>query len=474
MSHAESSTSAPSAPDRAFADLAARIDGVVTVPGDADWDRARQAWNLGADQRPDAVVAPHSIADVQAAILFAAERQLRVVAQSTGHMAAPLGELAGCILLRTAALDSVEVDPEGLTVRVGAGAIWANVTTSLAEHGLMGLAGSAPDVGVAGYLLGGGVSWFARSLGLAASHVTAIEVVTGDGRMLRASADEESELFYALRGGGGNYAVVTAVTMRVFAVRDAYAGMLLFPLERADEVLTAWELWTRDAHESATTSLRLLRLPPLPDLPDFLRGQRFVAIDGVVAVAQGAVSEAERSAAAEATLAPLRDLGPVIDTFAMMPVSRLGEVHMDPPGPVPGVGNGANLADLPRDAIERLIELAGPDAESPLLAVEIRHLGGALAVPALGGGAVDSMHGRFLLYAVGITPTPELAALVESATAAVLEATRSWHSGIDYSNFREVRTAPERLYPTATLTRLRAAKRRYDPADRIRSAHPIH
>ncbi|PPL15055.1 hypothetical protein GY24_14980 [Microterricola pindariensis] len=460
--------------------MAAHIEGAVTTPADAGWDAARQAWNVAADQHPDAVIAPSSAEDVQAAIRFAEQHQLRVVAQSTGHLAAPLGDLAGSILIRTAGLSSIDVDPEALTVRVGAGVLWADVTAALAEHGLMGLAGSAPDVGVAGYLLGGGVSWFARSHGLATSHVTEIEAVTGDGRVLRANADEESELFHALRGGGGNYAVVTAITMRAFAVRDVYAGMLLFPLERADEVLTAWEAWTREIDETATTSLRLLRVPPLPELPEFLRGQRFVAIDGAIAVEQAgggadaAASDAERSAAAAATLAPLRALGPIVDTFGLMPASRLGEVHMDPPGPVPGGGDGANLSDLPRAAIERIVELAGPDVDSPLLAVEIRHLGGALAVPAPGGGAVDSLHGRFLLYAVGITPTPEVAAMVESATTAVLDATREWHSGIDYINFRESQVAPERLYPAATLTRLRAAKKQYDPAGRIHSAHPVH
>ncbi|SDR77444.1 FAD-binding oxidoreductase [Microterricola viridarii] len=468
-----SSSSVTPLPAEAFAELYARIDGVVTTPGDATWDAARQAWNLSADQQPEAVVAPRTAEDVQVVIGFAEANRLRVVAQSTGHLAAPLGDLSGSILLRTAALSGIDVDSDALTVRVGAGVLWGDVTAALAEHGLMALAGSSPDVGVAGYLLGGGLSWFARSRGLATSHVTAIEVVAGDGRMLRAAADEESELFWALRGGGGNYGVVTAITMRVFAVRDAYAGMLLFPLERADEVLTAWESWARDADEAATTSIRLLRLPPLPELPEFLRGQRFIGIDGAIAVAQGAGAAAERVAAAVATLAPLRELGPMIDSFELMPAGRLGEVHMDPPGPVPGVGDGANLDELPRAAIERILELAGPDADSPLLAVEIRQIGGALAVPAADGGAVDSMPGRFLLYAVGIAPTPEVAAMVKSATTAVLDATRDWHSGVDYINFRESQVAPERLYPAATLTRLRAAKKQYDPADRIRSAHPI-
>ncbi len=476
MTIAESSPVAAPAPlaPEAFATLAARIDGTVTTPLDAGWDTARQAWNLSADQHPDAVVTPSSAADVRATLLFANEHGVRAVAQGTGHLAGPLGDLTGSILVRTTALSSIEVDATALTVRVGSGVLWGDVTAALAEHGLMALAGSAPDVGVAGYLLGGGVSWFARSLGLATSHVTTIEVVSGGGRMLRASATEESELFYALRGGGGNYGIVTAITFRVFAVRDVYAGMLMFPLERADEVFSAWELWTRDLDESATSCFRLLRVPPLPELPEFLRGQSFAVIDGAIAIEQGGDgSEAERSAEAAALLAPLRALGAAIDTFGVMPASRLGEIHMDPPGPVPGVGDGINLEELPRAAIDAVLELAGPDAATPLLAVDIRHVGGQLAVPAPHGGAVNSLPGRYLLYAVGITPTSEAAVAVRAATQAVLEAVAPWRSATDYINFREVSTAPEQLYRTDTLARLRAAKRNYDPNNTIRSAHPL-
>ncbi|RZU66920.1 FAD/FMN-containing dehydrogenase [Microterricola gilva] len=461
----------------AYSELAARIDGVVSTPSDVDWNTVRLAWNLSADQRPDAVIAPRHAEDVRTTLYFADEHQLRVVAQGTGHLASPLGDLAGSILLRTSALTGITIDPDALTVRVGAGVLWGDVTTALAEHGLMALAGSSPDVGVVGYLLGGGVSWFARSMGLATSHVTAIEAVSGDGRMLRATADEESELFFALRGGGGNYGIVTAVTFRVFAVRDVYAGMMLFPMERADELLSAWESWTRELDESAMTCFRLMRVPDLPDVPEFLRGQKLVIIDGAVAIEQATgmpVDEAERTADAVALLAPLRALGPFLDTFGVMPVSRLGELHMDPPGPVPATGDGVNLDELPHAAIDVLLRLAGPDAETPLMLVDIRHIGGQLAVAMPGGGAVNRLHGRFLLFAGGMSPDPESVDALHAAVATVLEALSPWRAAADYLNFREVRTPADRLYPVDTLARLRAAKRRYDPAGLIRSAHPLH
>lgn len=446
-----------------FAPLAARIEGPVTTPNDSDWNTARLAWNLSADQRPEAVVAPQTAADVRSIVLFARDHGLRVVAQSTGHLAAPLGDLSGAILVRTAAFDAIDVDVAARTMRVGAGILWGDATAALADHGLMALAGSAPDVGVVGYLLGGGVSWFARSHGLATTYVKSIEVITGEGQMLRATASDEPELFHALRGGGGNFGIVTAVTFTVFDVSDAYAGMLMFPLDRADEVLTTWQQWTQGLDERATTSLRLLRMPPLPELPDFLRGQSFVVIDGAIS--------GDPDAAAQ-LLAPLRALGASVDTFDTMPVERLGEIHMDPPGPVPGVGDGVNLDELPRGAIDTLLRLVGPEASSPLLAVDIRHIGGQLAVPH-GEAAVNRLHGQYLLYAVGITPTPEASAAVTAATNAVLEAVQPWRSSIDYLNFREASVPPEQFYPPETLEALRAVKRRHDPLNLVHSAHPI-
>ena len=470
----ESSASSPGQP--AFAELVASVEGLVATHHDPEWNTARLAWNLAVDQRPDAVVVAQSAADVRATLNFARDNKLRVLPQSTGHLAGPVGNLEGSILLRTEALNTIDIDPDARTVRVGSGVLWGEVTAALADHGLMALAGSSPDVGVAGYLLGGGVSWFARSFGLATSYITALEVVTGEGRMLHATATESSELFFALRGGGGNHGIVTAITFSVFAITEVYAGMLLFPLERADEVITAWQRWTSEIDESASTSFRLLRLPPLPELPEFLRGQSFAAIDGAITIEQAdaGFDVGQRTAAAEELLAPLRVLGPLIDTFGVLPAHRLGEVHMDPPGPVPGSGDGANLRELPREALDALLALAGHGVESPLLALEIRHIGGQMAKPARSGGAVDHLDGDYLLYAVGIAPTPEAIAAVEHATREVIAAVEPWRADADYLNFREVSTPADRLYPEATLERLRAIKRLHDPNNVVRSAHPLH
>jgi FAD/FMN-containing dehydrogenase len=447
-----------------FRDLAARLTGSVVTAADPDWDAARQAWNLAADQRPEAVVVVADVQDVVAAVEFAAAHGLRVVPQGTGHLAGPLGDLSGVLLLRTAALRSVDVDADALTVRVGAGVVWGEVTAALAPHGLAALAGSSPDVGVAGYLTGGGYSWLAREHGLGCTAVTAFDVVTADGVQRHVTAEEEPDLFWALRGGGGNTAIVTSLTFGVFPIPQVYAGMILYPLDRATEVLQAYERWTRDLTEAATTCVRLVRVPPMPDIPDFLRGKAFVGVDG-------AIDLPDEEAAA--VLQPLRDLGPVIDTFGPLPTAQLGLLHMDPPGPVPGLGDGLILTDLTEGAIEALVDVAGPEAQTALLAVDLRHLGGAVARPAEKGGALDHLSGRFLLYAVGVVAAPELVPAIQADLAALRGALEPWTEPIDYSNFREVTAEATRFFGPETLERLRAVKNHYDPQNLIRTAHPL-
>ena len=319
------------ATDAALDRLATDLDGSLVRPGDAAWDTARLAWHLAVDQRPTAVVLAESVRDVQATVVAAREAGLRVAAQSTGHNAPPLGDLAGTILLKTAALRGVQIDPEARIARAEAGAQWMDVTPLAAKHGLAGLAGSARDVGVAGYTLGGGLSWLGRKHGLAANSVVALEVVTADGRLRRIDAEHDAELFWALRGGGGSFAIVTALEFRLYPISEVYAGVLFFPIERAEEVLQAWREWVDTVPEAVTSIGRLLKFPPLPELPPHLSGQAYVVVEATC------ILDASQ---AEQLLAPLRALGPAIDTFRVTPVEELSALHMDPDGPVPGHGDG--------------------------------------------------------------------------------------------------------------------------------------
>jgi FAD/FMN-containing dehydrogenase len=440
--------------------LRARLVGELVLPGEDGWDAARQAWNLAVDQRPAAVVLAETAEDVVATVDFAREHGLRVAPQGTGHNAGPL-ELENTVLLKTERMRRVRIDPDGRRARVEAGTLWAELTEVASRHGLVGLAGSSPDVGVVGYALGGGVSWLARKHGLAANSVLAVELVTADGRLLRVDAEHEPELFWAVRGGGGNFGVVTALELRLFPIAEVYAGWLVFPVERSAEVLHAWREWIRTVPDEVTSVGRILNLPPIPDIPEPLRGRSIAVVEATFLT-----GEAEASA----LLAPLRALGPELDTFATMPASQLHHLHMDPPEPVPGAGDGTMLAAFPAEAVDAFVAGA---AGSPLLSTEIRHLGGALSVARPEHGALASLEADFAVFAVGMATTPELGAAVKAAAERILAALAPWNAEQTYLNFTERREDARGFFTPFAYRRLREVKARVDPDALIRANHPI-
>ena len=345
-----------------------------------------------------------------------------------------------------------------------AGALWADVTGPASEHGLAPLAGSSPDVGVVGYTLGGGLSWLARRHGLACNSVLSIDVVTADGRLLRADREHEPDLFWALRGGTGSFGVVTAIELELFPLPEVYAGALLWPWERASEVLRRWVDWCRTAPETITTSARLLQVPPMPDIPEELQGRCFVAIDGAF------MGDATSGAA---VLAPLRALEPEIDMFGMIPPAGLSHIHMDPEQPVPALCGHMLLDELSDAAVDTLVAAAGPDSGSPLLVVELRHLGGALARRPDEHGATATIDASFALLAVGIPMDAGVAAAIGTHLERVVTAMRLWDTGRRYLNFTEEPADPSCAFPDGAYQRLRAVKAMYDPMDRIASNHAV-
>ena len=437
----------------------------LILPGDQDYDQARQAWNLAVDQRPAAVILPESAADVAAAVGYAAHRGLRVAAQGTGHNAGPLGSLADTVLLKTERMRGIRIDPQARIARVEAGIVWLDVVHAAARRGLAALAGSSPDVGVVGYTLGGGLSFLGRKYGLAASSVQAIEVVTADGRLVRADHEHEPDLFWALRGGGGSFGVVTALEFRLFPLTGAYAGVLWYPIGRGSEVLHAWADLTRSGlPDELTTVGRFLKLPPIPQIPEQIRGKSFVIVE---AYHVGDPAQADR------LLAPLRALGPVNDTITTVPVPALSHLHMDPEQPVPGAGDGLMLDRLPGQAIDAFVGAAGPDVPPGLLSAELRHLGGELAVPRPGNGALASIDAQYALYMVGMTPLPELITPVMTQVEAVKDALTPWAARQMYLNFAETQHPAGPLWTEQAYRRLRRIKTAVDPGDLIRSNHPI-
>ncbi len=445
-------------------DLRDRLAGETVLPVDNEWDAARQAWNLSVDQRPVAVVFPEAAEDIAAVVEVAGAHGLRVAPQGTGHSAAPIGPLKGTILVKTSRMRGVEIDAQANRARVRAGALWGEVVPAAAEHGLAALAGSAKDVGVVGYTLGGGIGWLARRHGLACSSVLAVEAVTADGRIVRADADSEPDLLWALRGGGGSFAVVTALEFALYRVAEVYAGALFWPLERAGEVLHAWRELVAAAPDELTSLGRLMQFPPIPEVPEPFRGRAFVLVEAAYCgpEADGA-----------ALLEPLRGLSPEMDSLATIPVDGLSELHMDPPQPVPGAGDGMLLSELPAEAVDALVDIAGAGSGSPLVSVEVRHLGGALANASDSNGALSSIDAGFALYAVGIAMDAEMKAAVQAYAARVQDTLAAWSAGRSYMNFTERRADPGELFDASTYARLRRVKAEYDPDDVIRGNHSI-
>ncbi len=331
--------------------------GAVHLPGDPAYDLARTPWNLMVDDRPAAVAYPADPDEVAEVVRAAAAAGLSVAAQGTGHGAPPLaGRLADAVLLRTSAMNEIRVDPARRIARVGAGVLWGDLTAAVGSHGLAALHPTSPDVGVVGYSIGGGVGWYGRRLGLQCNAVTAADVVLADGTFVRATADHEPELFWALRGGGTPLGVVCALEFRLHPLTTVVAGSLAWDWIAADRVLAGWVAWCAVAPPEVTSSFRLLTTPADPSVPAPLRGRRLVMIDAAVLGADPFCTE---------VLAPLRALAPESDTVARVPAASLARLHLEPEGPTAAYASSSLLTGLPDPAVAALLEAAGPGPAAP-------------------------------------------------------------------------------------------------------------
>lgn len=451
-----STTSQPTPTTLRAESLRGLCDGAVHLPGDAGYDAARLPWNVALDQRPAAVARPTTVAQVQQVVRAAAAADLRIAPQSTGHNAGPLVAqgLDDIVVLRTSAMTGVTIDPVRRIARVEGGALWIHATEAAGDHGLAALHGSSPDVGIAGYSLGGGIGWYARRLGLATNSLTAVELVTADGEHLRADAHRNAELFWALRGGGGSFGVVTALEFRLYAIESAYAGMLIWDRELAEPVLRRWAQWAPGAPDDVTTSFRILNLPPIPDIPEMLRGRSVVVIDGAV------LGSDEAGAAA---IADLRALSPEIDTFGRVPARSLVRLHMDPEGPTPVVSDSAMLGGLPDEAVDAFLSEVGPGSTSSLLMAELRQLGGALGREHEGGGALKKLDAEFVTFAGAMAITPEMAAQGEHDAHRLTKVLSPWANGRSYLNFAENAVDPRSAYEERSWLQLKGIRSAVDP-----------
>lgn len=442
-------------------ELAGRLRGELALPGSDGYARLAVPWNVAVASRPIAVAAVADADDVAAVVRWARETGARVAVRCTGHGAAD--ELDDTLLVHTGRLDALEVTDEG-RARIGAGVRWTRVLEAAGAAGFAAVAGSAPNVGVVGYLTGGGIGPLARTCGVSADHVTAFELVTGDGTFRRATAALEPELFWALKGGKGALGIVTAVELDLVRLPALHAGALYFDGADAARVLHAWAAWCVDLPAEATTSAAILRLPPLPGVPGPLAGRTTVAIR------YAWTGEPEPG---DAALAPIRAAAPVIfGEVGLLPSAAQGAIHADPVDPMPVTERSMLLSGLPAGAVDALLGVAGPESGCALVVVELRQLGGAVATG--GGGSLGGRDAAFTLNGIGIDAGPHAVPAAASG-AALMAAMAPWDTGKRLPNF-EPSTDPAqvlRVYDRETLDRLGALIDAVDPDEVISAADPV-
>ncbi|MFC9996612.1 FAD-binding oxidoreductase [Nocardia sp. NPDC127526] len=431
-----------------LSDLRAAVRGSVLLAEDAGFDQARLPWNRAVKQSALAVVEAADAEDVAALVRYAAERGLTVAAQPSGHGAS--GDTDGVILLRTNRLTELSVDSLARTARVGAGVTWGAVLAEAGPYGLTGLAGSSPVVSVAGYTLGGGLSWFSRRYGWAADSVTAFDVVTADGTRARATAEINPDLFWALRGGGGDFAIVTAIEFDLHPAPDLFGGNLLWPAEHTAAAVHAFREITATAPDELSVWLDLVHFPGSAPMVS------------VEATYLGRAEEARE------LLRPFTAVGaPLAESLRTLPVAELGAVSNDPTDPGPGSSRAELLTDLDDVAVKAL--LAEPI--SPLLLVQLRHLGGALTRPS--STPQGPIAQPYLLYLFGLPLTTEITSDIADQQQKLVDALGDRATGHKPFGFLNPNERAANAFPEPALARLREIKQQHDPQSVLRSNFPV-
>jgi FAD/FMN-containing dehydrogenase len=444
-----------------YHELATSLAGKVVLPEDEAYETGRLAWNLRAHKTPDAIVFPESAQDVRKVLEFARRHDLGVVVQATGHRENVDGR--GCILINTARMQDVAIDPRARTAWVAAGAKWGAVLDQAQAHGLAPLLGSSSDVGAVGYTLGGGMGWLARKYGMAVDSVQRFEVVTPDAVIRNASPEENADLFWALCGGGGGFGVVTGMEIRLHPVDRVYAGNLFYGAAMAKDVFRRYREWVADAPDELTCSIVLMNVPPLPELPPEMRGQSFVIVRGCYVGS---------TALGEELLSHWREWRtPLIDDFRERSFRESDQISQDPVDPLPAMASCEWIRDLSDETADVLISHAFPQGGPPsLIFCEVRLAGGAISRVAADANAFSHRDERFICYAVGVAPSDEAASQYRQHLGQLRAALGPARTGKIYMNFiegDELRGRTRDGYSEQALGRLQAVKARYDPDGRI-------
>jgi FAD/FMN-containing dehydrogenase len=447
-----------------LADLDSRVAGPLLRPGDAGWDEAVLVWNGMVATAPALVLQPTSAHDVAAAVGFARERRLLLGVKGGGHNLAGTAIAAGGLTLDLSRMRAIAVDPDARLAHVGPGCLLKDVDRATQAHGLATPLGFISEVGVAGLTLGGGLGYLTRRFGWTVDNLEAVELVTADGTVRTASRDEHADLFWALRGGGGNFGVVTRFTFRLHEVGPTvYGGLIAWPFERAGEILRAYRPITAEAPRELAVWLLLLRAPPAPFVPEEWHAKRICAM---------AVCYSGDLHDADAVLAPIRALGdPVVDMLQVQPYVQL-QSSLDEGEPK---GNHyywktEYLAELSDDLLSTTRDLFA-DCPIPGAKLGFLHLGGALNEHLEDDGAVGNRDARFVFGANGMwAPDEPGADAFRQWVRDAWQRIRPFTTGRTYVNFQTADEDEARVRATygVNFDRLAEAKRTYDPDNLFR------
>lgn len=445
---------------RAREKLAPRLAGTLYTAGNDGYDERRFGYNLLVEHRPAVLVEAAGPSDVVAAVEFAAEQGLAVGVLNTGHGASVAADDT-TVLVNTRRMRSLYVDPHTRTARIEAGVRWDQVIRECALFGLAPPSGSSPAVGAVGYTLGGGLALLGRTFGYAADHVRSIDVVTAHGSLRRADPKQYSDLFWGLRGGKGNFGVVTSMELDLLPASRIYGGALSFRATDAPKVLDAYRQWAYQVPEEMSSSVALIRFPWHGSVPSELRG-RFVV--------QVRIAYHGEAVGGERIVRPLRTVAlPIQDSLRDMPFTESGSIHNDPTQPAALHERATFLRRWDEDALDELLELAGPDSACPLRLVELRHLGGALGREPAVPNAVSGRDAAFQLYTATTAD--------DGYDGVLLDRMTPWSTGTANLNFLGVADAdPARVraaFGEQTYRRLAMLKRSYDPGNMFRVNHNI-
>jgi FAD/FMN-containing dehydrogenase len=437
-------------------ELRAHVSGPVLAPGDDGFAELTSGFNLATDYAPDAAVGVANEADVVEAVRFAAKHRLPVRVLATGH--GPAEPVTDGLLVVTKRLDALDIDPGTRIATIGAGLKWEAVQAAAAPLGLTAITGSSPDVGAIGLTLGGGFGPLARSHGLTSDYARSFRVVTREGEAVTASAEENPDLFWALRGGKGGLGVVTELRIELVPLPTIYAGAIVFDTPHIETVLRGWIDWTASAPDDVTTSVAVIQFPDFDFVPEPIRGHHGIALRFAY---PGGTAEGERLAA------PLRALAPaLLDGVGELPTSMMGVIHSDPTTPLPAWDLGGLLFSADQELATALLAQVGAGTHSPLMIAELRHLGGRAATDVPEGSAAGGRAGRYSFYAIG-APDPSLFEKVLPAAAErFLQAVEPWVSPETNVNFAGRFASREHFasaWPPEIFARLESVRRAYDP-----------